>query len=66
MFDSFWQKLERIYVQLFTDEKFPNEKRNSVGGKKIGEVYDVDFMPSPDNPGEIVVMFAKKDETPDE
>jgi hypothetical protein len=56
------EKFKRLYTQLFTDEKFPEEERESVGGKKIGDVYDVQYMPSPENPGEMVVVFAKKDE----
>lgn len=63
MFDS----LKRLWKQLFTDDKFPDQSdRESVGGKKIGDVYDVTYMPSPDNPGEIMVVFAKKDEEIDE
>ena len=62
MFKSFWRKLRRIYTQLFTDQKFPDKDRKSIGGKKIGEVYDIDYMPSPDNPGEVMITFDKKDQ----
>jgi len=56
-------KIKEIWTQLFTDEKFPDsEEREAVGGKKIGDVYDMSYMPSPDNPGEMVIVFAKKDE----
>jgi len=53
--------IQRIWAELFTGQKFPNQ-RNAVGGKKIGEVYDVQYMPSPENPGEMLVVFAKKDD----
>lgn len=60
MFD--W--IKNLWAELFTSEKFPNQnQRNAVGGKKIGEVYDIQYMPSPENPGEMLVVFAKKDET---
>lgn len=56
-------KIKEIWTQLFTDEKFPDaDKREAVGGKTIGDVYDMSYMPSPDNPGEMMVIFARKDE----
>lgn len=56
--------IRRIWTELFTSEKFPNQnQRNAIGGKKIGEVYDIEYMPSPEDPGEMLVVFAKKDET---
>lgn len=55
--------IQRIWAEIFTNEKFPDQgRRNAVGGKKIGEVYDVQYMPSPENPGEMLVVFAKKDD----
>lgn len=63
MFDRIIEKLNRIYVQVFTEEKFPDEgKRKSVGGKKIGDVYDIECMPSPEEPGEVIVMFVKDED----
>jgi hypothetical protein len=61
MFD--W--IRKLYRNLFTDDKFPNkDERESVGDKKIGDVYDITYMPSPDNPGEMVVVFSKDSDEP--
>lgn len=53
--------LEKLWANLFTDEKFPDKaNRDSVGDKTVGDVYDMTYMPSPDNPGEMIVVFGKK------
>lgn len=49
-------------MNLFSGKKFLDKDRNSVGDKKIGDVYEMKYMPSPDNPGEMVIVFAKKED----
>lgn len=59
MFD----RIKTILKNLFSGEKFPDQSEDVDEEKTIGDVYDIQYMPSPDNPGEVVVVFAKKDET---
>lgn len=63
MFKSLWEKLRRIYVQTFTSKKFLKKDRDSVGGKTVGEVYDIEYQPSSENPeSEMMLIFNKKDD----
>ena len=51
--------IKNLYTRLFTSQKFPNQEKNSVGGKKIGEVYDIDYEIED---GEAKIVFNKKEE----
>ena len=61
------ERLKKFWMNLFSSKKFLDKDRKSIGDKKIGDVYEMNYMPSPDNPGEMVIVFAKKeDEIEDE
>lgn len=57
-----FERLKKFFINLFTEKKFVDKKRKSIGDKKIGDVYEMTYMPSPDNAGEMVIVFAKKEE----
>ena len=57
------ETIKELWKQLFTEEKFPNKgEKRAVGDKTVGDVYDVTYMPAPDDPGEMVVVFGKKED----
>lgn len=55
-----FQKLKTAIKRLFTGERFPDS--SPEGGKKIGDVYDIDYMPDPEEPGHMMLVFSKKEE----
>lgn len=56
-----FERIKKLWTQLFTDEKFPAKgDKKAVGDKKVGDVYDVTYMPNPEEPGEMVIVFGKK------
>lgn len=56
MFD----RIKTFWKHLFTSEKFPGEDRDSLGGKRIGDVYDIDY--EIEQNGEVEIEFIKKDQ----
>jgi hypothetical protein len=58
MFD----KLKNIWKNLFTEDKFP-DKEKAEGDKRIGDVYDIEYKPSSEDPdGEMMLIFNKKED----
>lgn len=55
-------KVKTVIKRLFTDERFPSRSDDLDGGKRIGEVYDIDYMPDPEDPGHMMMVFSRKDE----
>lgn len=55
MFD----RIKTFWKQLFTAEKFPGENKESLGGKRIGDVYDIDY--EIEESGEAKIEFVKKE-----
>lgn len=57
------ERLKKFLENLFTEEKFPDKMdRDAIGDKTVGDVYDMTYMPSPEEPGEMIVVFGKKEE----
>jgi len=54
------EKIKNMIKRLFTDEKFTNRPSDIAGGKKIGEVYNINYMPDPEEPGHMILVFSKK------
>jgi hypothetical protein len=55
-----FERIKTFWKQLFTTEKFPGENRKSLGGKRIGDVYDIDY--EIEENGEAKIEFVKKDQ----